>query len=70
MPMFRGALNDFDRFPFGKYRDEMLSDIPNAYYRWLRDQEWLSSWPALKRYVELHDWGEDEDDNEDVEYRD
>jgi len=64
MPIYRGVLNDFDRCPFGKYKDELLMDIPDAYYRWLSEQNWLHEWPALKKYVEAHDWGEDDDEDE------
>ena len=60
MPVFRGELNDYDRMPMGKYKDELLMDVPNGYYRWLARQEWLDQFPALNKYVQSRDWGEDE----------
>ena len=63
MPTFRIALNDFDRFPFGKHKGELLMDVPDGYYRWLSEQDWLKDWPALAAYVESHDWGDDDDDD-------
>lgn len=68
MPRYRGQYNDFDRMGFGKYKDELLMDIPKAYFRWLSEQEWLPQFPALKKYVDSRDWGGDDDDA--AEYRD
>lgn len=67
MPIFRGQLNDFDRFPFGAHKGELLMDVPDGYYRWLQEQDWLHEWPALQKYVEAHDWGEDDDEEEPYE---
>ena len=61
MPIFRGTLNDYDRCPLGKYKDELLMDVPTAYMRWLSQQDWLEQFPALCRYVRERDWGEDEE---------
>lgn len=67
MPIFRGIYNDYDRMTFGKYKDELLMDIPSAYFRWLREQDWLPQFPALEKYVSSRDWGDDEDDHEGIE---
>lgn len=34
------------RMPFGKHKDEELTDIPKSYLCWLRRQEWLGAWLA------------------------
>lgn len=68
MPTFRGMLNDLDRMPIGKWKGELLMDVPRGYFRWLAEQEWLPQFPALAKYVESRDWGSDDDD--DTEYRD
>lgn len=68
MPTYRAILNDFDRMEFGKWKGELLMDVPRGYFRWLSEQEWLPQFPALKKYVDSRDWGVDGDD--DVEYRD
>ena len=39
-------------------------DIPNGYYRWLRDQPWIKDWPALDKYIQAQEWGDDEDDDQ------
>ncbi len=63
MPVFRGQLNDFDKMPIGKWKGELLMDVPDGYYRWLRKQDWLKGFPALHQYVMTHDWGDDEFDD-------
>lgn len=62
MPTFRGMLNDYDRMPIGKWKGELLMDVPEGYFRWLKDQEWLPQFPALHKYVESRNWdgGDDE----------
>lgn len=67
MPIFRGCLNDFDRMPIGKWKGELLMDVPQGYFRWLREQDWLPQFPALEKYVSSRDWGDDEDDHEGIE---
>jgi len=34
------------KMPFGKFKDKELTEIPEAYLRWLRQQEWLGPWLA------------------------
>jgi hypothetical protein len=34
------------KMPFGKFKDKELTEIPEAYLRWLRTQEWLGGWLA------------------------
>lgn len=64
MPIFRGCLNDFDRMPIGKWKGELLMDVPQGYFRWLRDQDWLCNFPSLEKYVASREWGEDDDEDE------
>lgn len=33
------ALTDLDKMPFGKYKDELLQDVPCSYLMWLYDQQ-------------------------------
>ena len=61
MPVFRGRLNDLDRMPFGKWKDELLMDVPAGYFRWLTEQDWLKDHPALDAYVTERDWGTDDE---------
>ena len=67
MPVFRSSLNDYDQMPFGKWKGELLMDVPHGYFRWLREQDWLKDHPSLSKYVLGRDWGED-DDEEDEEF--
>jgi hypothetical protein len=32
--------------PFGKHKDQDLTEIPKSYLCWLRRQEWLGEWLA------------------------
>lgn len=68
MPTYRGTLNDFDRMPMGKWKGELLMDVPRGYFRWLQERDWLHQFPALAQYVESRDWGVEGDDE--AEYRD
>ena len=68
MPIFRGSLNDFDKMPWGKYKGELLMDIPHGWFRWLREQDWLEQHPALHKYVIERDWGDEDEDEEQDEF--
>ena len=37
--------------PFGKYKDEDVSNVPESYLNWLSDQEWISEWPDVYEYL-------------------
>lgn len=67
MPVFRSRLNDYDRMPFGKHKDELLMDIPDRYFRWLREQDWLKNHPALCAFVMERDFGYDGDEEADFD---
>ena len=45
-------MNDNDLMPFGKYKDRLLSKVPEQYFRWLVKQEWLEHWPLIVVYCE------------------
>lgn len=60
MILFRGQLGDDDPMPFGKWKGERLGDIPNSYFRWLREQDWLNQHHALAKYVNERDWDDDD----------
>lgn len=47
-------LTDDDKFPFGKYRDSRMADVPAEYYDYLRDQPWIGNWPRVLDYIERH----------------
>lgn len=49
------ALNDDNKMPFGKHKNERLGDIPDHYWRWFREQDWANSWPKLLAYARLVD---------------
>lgn len=34
--------------PFGKYKGELIADLPNGYLEWLLDQEWFE-----EKFVDL-----------------
>jgi len=46
-------LNDDDRMPFGRYKDQRLGDVPDDYFRWLLRQDWIEDWEDLKEYAEV-----------------
>jgi uncharacterized protein (DUF3820 family) len=31
------------KIPFGKYKNELLADVPNSYLEWLLDQEFVET---------------------------
>lgn len=43
---------DRDLMPFGKYKGEMMVDVPAKYLDWLRDQQWIKDWPDVETYIE------------------
>lgn len=49
----RTKLNDDDRMPFGKYRDEPLGKVPDSYWRWFLGQGWCDQYPDLVEYANL-----------------
>jgi len=44
-------LTDNDLFPFGKYRDARMIDVPASYLEWAGGQEWIGKWPDVKKYI-------------------
>ena len=44
-------LTDKDPFPFGKYRDQRMIDVPASYLDWASGQDWLDKWPDVKKYI-------------------
>ena len=44
-------LTDNDLFPFGKYRDARMIDVPASYLDWAGGQDWISKWPDVKKYI-------------------
>lgn len=52
------ALTDYDRMPFGKYKNEKMANVPAKYLLWLYD-EWTQPNPRfsfvnedVKAYIE------------------
>jgi hypothetical protein len=45
-------MDDDDPMPFGKYKGEPIGEVPAEYLDWLHGQEWLASWPRVKKYIE------------------
>lgn len=43
---------DDEPFPFGKYKGDCYSDIPEDYFHWLAEQEWIEEWPDVHQYLE------------------
>lgn len=50
------AYNDLDRMPFGKYKDELLQDVPASYLLWLSRQDFIEN-ELLRNYI----WNVQED---------
>jgi len=44
-------LTDQDPFPFGKYKDEPMEDVPASYLDWFIGQSWADNWPAVVDYI-------------------
>lgn len=49
--MRTSELMDTDPMPFGKHKGQAMQDVPASYLDWLRDQEWLKDYPAVKEYI-------------------
>ena len=37
--------------PWGQHKGKTMADVPADYLDWLRDQDWLSTWPGLHGYI-------------------
>jgi len=46
-------LNDEDIMPFGKYRNQLLKDVPDDYWVWFLRQSWCDAYPELVEYANL-----------------
>lgn len=46
-------MDDF-KMPFGKHKNESLSDIPVGYLDWLIGQDFMAEKPDLKERIEQH----------------
>lgn len=42
---------DDDIMPWGKYKGDNLSEVPDDYWRWFVGQEWAHEWPGLFDYA-------------------
>lgn len=60
---------DNNIMPFGKYKGESMENVPAHYLDWLRDQDWLSSWPTVEAYIEDNDSRIDAELDEQNPYR-
>jgi len=47
------VLNDFDRMPFGKYKEELMQDVPADYlwYLWTNGMSHKSETDAVANYI-------------------
>lgn len=50
----KSPLKDTDQFPFGKHKGRRMKDVPAKYLDWLSEQDWLSSWPRVRAYIEYN----------------
>jgi uncharacterized protein (DUF3820 family) len=47
---------DNDTMPFGKHQGTILGEVPDDYFKWLAQQDWLEDkWPRLLAYIEQYD---------------
>ena len=50
--MKNGVPCDTDEFPFGKWKGYTYEEVPAHYLNWLSEQDWISSWPEVRAYIE------------------
>ena len=48
-------LDDESPMPFGKHEGDPLMDVPDSYFHWLSQQDWIEHWPALLEYIQQND---------------
>ena len=46
---------DEEPFPFGKYEGERYGDVPDSYFKWLSQQDWIEKWPDVLVYIQEND---------------
>ena len=47
------VLEDNSPFPFGKYKDTRMQDVPAEYLVWLNEQDWLKgSYASVYNYIQ------------------
>jgi len=57
------ALTDTDSMPFGRYKEFLLSDVPEDYLVWFVNQPWAKEHPRLVEYANnIGSEGDDESD--------
>ena len=56
---------DHTIIPFGKHKDENISDVPVKYLEWLQNQDWMEDkFPELLQEIEYELLGRDTEDDE------
>ena len=44
-------LTDKDPFPFGKYKEVRMINVPASYLDWAGGQDWIGKWPDVEKYI-------------------
>lgn len=39
---------------WGEHQGKTMFDVPASYLDWLRDQDWISTWPGLHAYLKAN----------------
>lgn len=55
MPIDKTPWTDTTKIPWGKYRGELLKNVPADYLLWLLKQDWIKKWPGLLDYLKKHE---------------
>jgi hypothetical protein len=58
---FNKVWDEDTRMPWGKHKGERLGDIPDKYFRWLSEQDWIDKWEGLSNYIDDLDLIEEDD---------
>lgn len=51
------CVDDDEPFPFGKYKDQPYSEVPDSYFEWLAEQDWIQKWHDVWDYIQANDLG-------------
>lgn len=45
-------LTDADPMPFGAHKGRPMEHVPASYLLWIRDQDWITTWPDVLLYID------------------
>lgn len=52
MPLPNQNYTDKTPMPFGRYKGNLMANVPAGYLLTIRDTDWIKDWPDLRDYID------------------